>query len=132
MEVGIRPSVTAPIVYKGDRQQHLKEKVRDNSTELTVGGGAGLAAFGTINQSSRIGNSFMRALKEAKSVKVTRQNQILELVAKCKPLSKFATNPVVRKVAGGFAGLSAVTTLIGSTAKIADTYGFLSAQNPAA
>ncbi len=129
MELSIRPSVTAPIAVKTN---DIKQKVRDNSTEMTVGGGAGLAAFGTINQSSKIGSSFAKAIKSAKNIKIERQAQILELVAKCKPLSKFATNPIVKKVAGGFAGLSAVTTLIGSTAKIADTYGFLSSQNPAA
>lgn len=129
MEFSIRPSVTAPIAVKTN---DIKQKVRDNSTEMTVGGGAGLAAFGTINQSSKIGSSFAKAIKSAKNIKIERQAQILELVAKCKPLSKFATNPIVKKVAGGFAGLSAVTTLIGSTAKIADTYGFLSSQNPAA
>ena len=102
MEFSIRPSATAPIAYNNNHR--LGDKVRENSTEMTVGGGAGLAAFGTINQSSKIGNSFVKAIKSAKNVKVEKQAQILELIAKCKPLSKFATNPIVKKIAGGFAG----------------------------
>ena len=131
MELSIRPSVTAPISYKGEGER-IQQRVKDNSTELTVGGGAGLATFGAINQSSKIGNSFAKALRNAKAVKSQKTSQILELIAKCKPLAKYANNPIVKKVAGGFAGLSAVTIMIGSTAKIADTYGFLASQNPAA
>lgn len=132
MEISIRPSVTAPISYQGDREAQLSRRVKDNSTELTVGGGAGLATFATINRSSKIGNSFMKALNNAKAVKSQKQTQILELVARCKPLAKYANNPIVKKVSGCFAGLSAATIMIGSTAKIADTYGFLRDQNPAA
>ena len=67
-----------------------------------------------------------------KAIQAEKQAQLLELLGKFKPLAKFTNNPIVRKVAGGLAGLSAATTLVGSTAKIADTYGFLTAQNPAA
>ena len=131
MEISIRPSVTAPISYRGEGEQ-LRQRVRDNSTELTVGGGAGLATFGAINRSSKIGNSFVKAVRGAKAVKAEKQAQILELVSKFKPLAKYTNNPIIKKVAGGFAGLSAITIMIGSTAKIADTYGFLANQNPAA
>ncbi|MCR5266665.1 MAG: hypothetical protein K6E29_08770 [Cyanobacteria bacterium RUI128] len=131
MELAIRPSATAPIAYKGDGDRNLGQRVVDNSTGLTVGGGAGLATFGTISQSSKIGNGFVKAIKGSKAIKVQKQAQILELLAKCKPLAKFANNPLVIKGAGILAGASALTTLAGSTAKIVDTYGYLSNQNVA-
>ncbi len=132
MDITIRPSVTAPISYKGETTHRIGERVRDNSTEITAGGGAGLATFATLNQSSKIGNGLVKAVKTSKSIKDVKQAQILELLGKCKPLAKYVNNPIVRKITGGLAGLSAATTLVGSTAKIADTYGFLTAQNPAA
>ncbi len=132
MDITIRPSATAPISYKGERTHRVGERVRDNSTELTAGGGVGLATFGTINQSTKIGNGIVKAVKGSKAIQAEKQAQLLELLGKFKPLAKFTNNPIVRKVAGGLAGLSAATTLVGSTAKIADTYGFLTAQNPAA
>ena len=72
-----------------------------------------------------------KAIKGSQAIKAEKQAQILELLAKCKPLAKFVNNPIVRKGAGIFAGLSAATTLAGSTAKIVDTYGYLSSQNVA-
>ncbi len=132
MDISIRPSATAPISYKGETVHRFGEKVRDNSTEITAGGGAGFATFATINQSSKIGNGLVKAVKGSKALKVEKQAQILELMSKFKPLAKFTNNPIVKKVAGGLAGLSAATTLVGSTAKIADTYSFLSNQNPMA
>ena len=53
MELSIRPSATAPISYTGDNEK-IGQRVKDRSTELTMGGGAGVAAFGTLNQSSKI------------------------------------------------------------------------------
>lgn len=117
--------------YTGYRGEQFKQKVKDNSNELTYGGGAGLATFTTINQSSKIGNNLVRAVKTSTKIKAQKQEQILGLLAKCKPLAKFVNNPIVKKGAGIFAGLSAATTLVGSTAKIADTYGYLSNQNVA-
>ena len=49
MDITIRPSATAPISYKGERTHRVGERVRDNSTELTAGGGVGLATFGKGN-----------------------------------------------------------------------------------
>ena len=131
MELSIRPSATAPISYTGDNEK-IGQRVQDRSTELTMGGGAGVAAFGTLNQSSKIGNNLIKAVKTSKAIKAEKQAQLLKLLTKSGKLAKFATNPIVVKVAGGLAGLSAATTLVGSVAKIADTYGYLSAQNPQA
>lgn len=130
MEVSFRPSAQQ-VSYKGENSQRFGQQIKDNSTELTLGGGAGLATFGTINKSSKIGNGFVRAIKGSQAIKAEKQAQLLELVAKCKPLAKFAKNPLVVKGAGILAGASALTTLAGSTAKIVDTYGFLSSQNVA-
>lgn len=104
--------------------------VKDKSTEMQIGGGAGLATFGTLRNSSRIGNSLVKTIKSSNKIKAQKQAQLLELVAKFKPMARFANNPVVKKVAGGLAGLSAATGLVGSAAKIADTTSFLTAQNP--
>lgn len=131
MEIVLRPSATSPIAYKGDGDHKFGQRVVDNSTGLTVGGGAGLATFGTISQSSKIGNGFVKAIKGSKAIKAQKQAQILELIGKCKPLAKYVNNPLVRKGAGFLAGASALTTLAGSTAKIVDTYGYLSNQNVA-
>ncbi len=132
MELEFRPSVGAPIHYTSSKGHNIRERVRDNSTEITAGGGAGLATFGTISQSSKIGNSVVKAVKTSKAIKVEKQAQLLELLAKCEPLAKFAKNPIVVKSAGALAGLSALTTLVGSAAKIADTTSYLTAQNPQA
>ena len=131
MEVAFRPSESAPIAYKGDNDHRFGQRVVDNSTGLTVGGTAGLATFGTINQSTKIGNGFVKAIKGSKAIKAEKQAQILELLGKCKPLAKFVKNPLVVKGAGILAGASALTTLAGSTAKIVDTYGYLNNQSVA-
>ena len=116
--------------FAGERSQRIGQTVRDNSTELTVGGGAGLATFSTIKNSSRIGNSLVKAVKSSKAIKVQKQAQLLELMAKFKPLAKYTNNPIVKGAAGGLAGLSAITTLVGSSAKIVDTCSYLQSQNP--
>lgn len=124
-------TINSSTAYTGYHGEQFKQKVKDNSSELTYGGGAGLATFGTINQGSKIGNNLVKAVKSSTKIKAQKQAQILDLIAKCKPLAKFVNNPIVKKGAGLFAGLSAATTLVGSTAKIADTYGYLSSQNVA-
>ncbi|MCD8377944.1 MAG: hypothetical protein LUB59_04055 [Candidatus Gastranaerophilales bacterium] len=108
----------------------MRQKVKDNSTEITIGGGAGMATFGTLRNSSKIGTSLVQAVKSSKTMKAQKQTQILELIAKFKPLAKYVNNPIVKKSAGVLAGLSAATGLVGSSAKIADTCNFLTAQNP--
>lgn len=118
--------------FTGDGHARTKigQKVKDNSTEMTVGGGAGVATFGTLSNSSKIGNSLVKAVKTSKKLKLEKQTQILELFAKFKPMAKYVNNPIVRKAAGGLAGLSAITTLAGSSAKIVDTCSYLKSQNP--
>ncbi|MCM1265860.1 MAG: hypothetical protein NC200_06640 [Candidatus Gastranaerophilales bacterium] len=118
--------------FRGDKNHRpqIGQKVKDNSTEITVGGGAGLATFGTLSNSSKIGNNVVRAIKTSKKIKLEKQAQLLELCARFKPFARFANNPIVKKAAGGLAGLSAITTLAGSSAKIVDTCGYLRSQNP--
>ncbi len=118
--------------FQGDANRVRPENrnVKDKSTEMQIGGGAGLATFGTLRNSSKIGNSLVRSIKSSTKIKAQKQAQLLELIGKFKPLAKFANNTAVKKVAGGLAGLSAVTGLVGSAAKIADTTTFLTAQNP--
>ena len=118
--------------FQGDANRVRPENrnVKDKSTEMQIGGGAGLATFGTLRNSSKIGNSLVRSIKSSTRIKAQKQAQLLELIGKFKPLAKFANNTAVKKVAGGLAGLSAVTGLVGSAAKIADTTTFLTAQNP--
>ncbi len=118
--------------FQGDANRVRPEQrnVKDKSTEMQIGGGAGLATFGTLRNSSKIGNSLVRSIKSSTKIKAQKQAQLLELIGKFKPLAKFANNTAVKKVAGGLAGLSAVTGLVGSAAKIADTTTFLTAQNP--
>lgn len=125
MDITVKP---VSVSYRGEQ---FRERVRDNSTELAVGGGAGAATFGVVSNSSKIGNSIVRALNKSKIIKAEKQTQLLDLIAKGK-FAKFAKNPIVVKGAGLLAGMSAVTSLVGSTAKIADTYGYLSSQNPEA
>ena len=118
--------------FQGDANRVRPENrnVKDKSTEMQIGGGAGLATFGTLRNSSKIGNSLVRSIKSSTKIKAQKQAQLLELIGKFKPLAKFANNTAVKKVAGGLAGLSAVTGLVGSAAKIADTTTFFTAQNP--
>lgn len=127
--LGVQLSSTS---FQGDANRVRPEhrNVKDKSTEMQIGGGAGLATFGTLRNSSKIGNSLVRSIKSSTKIKAQKQAQLLELIGKFKPLAKFANNAAVKKVAGGLAGLSAVTGLVGSAAKIADTTTFLTAQNP--
>lgn len=104
----------------------VRRKINENSTQLTLEGSAGVAAFGTLRNSGRIGNKLVSAVKASKNIKITKQQQLLKIFAKCEPLAKHLNNPVVKGAAGVLAGLSAATALVGSTAKIADTYNYLS------
>lgn len=115
------------VTYTSDR--NIKQTMKDNSTEMTLGGGAGVATFGTINQSSKIGNNVIKMVKSSNRIKADKQAKIINLLENSKYFAKFAKNPIVKKVAGGLAGLSAATALVGSTAKIADTGAFLTSLN---
>lgn len=103
---------------------------RDNSTQLALEGTAGMAAFGTIRNSSKIGKNVVSAIKTSKMIKADKQAKLLKLAGDFKPLAKYINNPVVKGVAGALAGLSAATALVGSTAKIADTCSYLQGINP--
>ena len=129
MQLGINPA-SATIAYKGN-PYCTTEKPRDNAKSMALGGGAGAVAMGTINKSSKIGNRLVKAIKTSKAIKADRQAKLIALLTKTR-FAKLAKNPIVVKGAGALAGLSAVTALVGSAAKIADTYGFLSSQNPEA
>lgn len=127
--LSIKPSVMTQVAFKGEYDRSsLSEKARDNSTAMTLGGGAGVATFGTISNSSKIGTNMVKIINNSKNIKADKQAKILSILEHCKPLAGMAKNPIVKKVAGGLAGLSAATTLVGSTAKIADTYGYLANQ----
>ena len=116
--------------YANNNYQHVKEKVHDNSTQMTIDGSAGLATFGVIRNSGKIGNNVVRAIENSKAIKVDKQAKILKIISKCKHIAKFANNPVVKGTAGVLGGLSAATALVGSTAKIADTCSYLQGLNP--
>lgn len=117
------------IAYKGNPYCASEHAKNDNSKKVAIGGGAGAAAMGTINKSSKIGNSLIRTIKNSKAIKVDKQEQLINILTKTR-FAKFANNPIVTKTAGVLAGMSAATALVGSAAKIADTYGFLASQNP--
>lgn len=106
----------------------INQKIKDNSTEMQIGGGAGLATFGALRNSSKIGNSVVKAIKTSKNVKADKQAKLLGLLSKVKPLAKYTNNPIVKNTAGCLAGLCAMTGFAGSMAKIADTCSFLTAQ----
>ena len=118
------------VSYRGDRSQALEQKIKDNSTGMTIGGATGAVTFATISQSSKIGNGLVGTLKRTSSIKTARQNQLLSLLEKCKPLAKFANNPLVKRCAGVLGGLSAATSLLVTAAQASDTCEFLMAQNP--
>ena len=114
------------VSYTGN---NIGQTIKDNSTEMTYGGGAGLATVGAFNQSAKVGSRISKVIQTSKNIKADKQAKILSLIEKCAPLAKFAKNPVVKKVAGGLAGLSAATTLVGAGAKIVDTGGYLNSLN---
>jgi len=78
--------------FTSETRPSMKQRVKDNSTEMQIGGGAGVATFGTLSNSSRIGNSFVKAVKTSKNIKMEKQTQLLELAAKFKPLAKYVNS----------------------------------------
>jgi hypothetical protein len=92
---------------------------------MTLEGSAGVATFGALRNSSKIGNNIVRAIKTSKAIKVDKQTKLLKILSNIKPVAKYVNNPIVKGAAGALAGLSAVTALVGSTAKIADTCNYL-------
>ena len=117
-------------IQYGSKAQDIKQQINDNSTQMTREGAVGLATFGTIRNSSKIGNKFVNAVKTSKMIKADKQAKLLKLAGEFKPLAKHINHPVVKGIAGVLAGLSAATALVGSTVKIADTANYLKGLNP--
>ena len=124
-------SYNSTIQY-GSRAQDVKQHINENSTQMTREGAVGLATFGTIRNSSKIGNKLVNAVKTSKIIKADKQAKLLQLASRIKPLAKHLNNPIIKGTAGVLAGLSAATALVGSTAKIADTANYLKGLNPEA
>lgn len=114
------------------KYQQAKQTISDNSTQIAVEGGVGAATFGAIRNSSKIGKSVSQAVKTSKLIKVDKQAKLLKILEGCKPLARFAKIPVVKKAAGVLGGVFAATSLVGATAKIADTCNYLQNSNPQA
>ena len=110
--------------------QNVRQKISDNSTQMAIEGGAGAATMGAIRNSGKIGNNVVRMIKSSQSIQADKQAKLLKLLEKCEPLAKYAKTPFVKKTAGVLGGMFAATSLVGSTAKIADTYGYLNGLNP--
>lgn len=109
--------------------QQAKQKINDNSTQMAVEGGVGAATFGVIKNSGKIGKSVSQAVKTSKLIKADKQAKLLKIMEGCKPLAKYVKNPVVQKATGALGGLFATVSLVGSTAKIADTCNYLQGLN---
>ncbi len=104
-----------------EKVQRAKQAVKDNSTEMAVGGGVGAATFQTLRNGSKIGNSVTRLIQESKIIKASNKAKILKIFEK----SKFLRNPVIQKIAGPLAGFAGLSAVVGSATKIADTCQFL-------
>lgn len=107
------------------RYQQAKQRIHDNSTQLAVEGGAGAATFAAIRNSGKIGTRVTQAVKNSQIIKADKQAKLLKIMENCKPLAKYAKNPIVKKATGALGGLFAATSLVGATAKIADTCNYL-------
>ena len=117
------------VSYSGQRYQQAKQKINDNSTQIAVEGGVGAATFGAIRNSGQIGQKVSQAVKTSKLIKADKQAKLLKIMEGCKPLAKFTKNPAVKKAAGVLGGVFAATSLVGATAKIADTCNYLQGIN---
>lgn len=115
-----------------NRYQQAKQTINDNSTQLAVEGGVGAATFGAIRNSGQIGKKVSQAVKGSKLIQADKQAKLLKIIEKCEPIAKYAKNPIVKKATGVLGGLFAATSLVGSTAKIADTCNYLNGLNPEA
>ena len=101
--------------------QEIKANIEDNSGKYAAGGGVGVATFGALRNSTKIGTRAVQTINESRILHAAKKAKILKIFSKF----KFLRNPMVQKIAGplaAFAGLSAVT---GSAVKIVDTCQFL-------
>lgn len=111
-----------------EQMQRAKQKVQDNSTEMAVGGTVGTATFASIRNSTKIGNSAVRLVQESKVIQASKKAKILKIFEK----GRFFKNPIVKKIAGPLATFAALSTVVGSASKIADTCTYLEGQKPIA
>ncbi len=132
MDASYNYTYNSNVSYSGQRYQQAKQTISDNSTQIAVEGGVGAATFGAIRNSSKIGKSVSQAVKTSKLIKVDKQAKLLKILEGCEPLARFAKIPVVKKAAGVLGGVFAATSLVGATAKIADTCNYLQNSNPQA
>lgn len=105
-----------------------KQSVKENSTEMVVGGTLGAGTFQALRNSSKIGNSAMKLIQESKLIQASNKAKILKIFEK----GKFLKHPVVKKIAGPLAAFAALSTVVGSAAKIADTCQYIEGQRPIA
>ena len=111
-----------------EQVQRAKQRAQENSTEMAVGGAVGTATFATLKNSTKIGNSAVKLVQESKLLQATKKAKILKIFGK----AKFLKNPVVQKIAGPLAGFAALSSVVGSASKIADTCTYLEGQRPIA
>lgn len=105
-----------------------KQNVKENSGEIAAGGAVGTATFATLRNSSKIGNSLTKLVQESKVIQASNKAKILKIFSK----GHFLSNPIVKKIAGPLAGFAALSTVVGSAAKVADTCQYLEGQRPIA
>ena len=123
---GVSNTTFVGVPHRGiskEQVQKAKQSVKENSTEMAVGGTVGAATFQTLRNGSRVGNSMTRLIQESKIIKASNKAKILKIFEKC----KFLKHPVVQKISGPLAGFAALSTVVGSAAKIADTCQYLEA-----
>ena len=111
-----------------EQVQRAKQRAQENSTEMAVGGAVGTATFATLKNSTKIGNSAVKLVQESKLLQASKKAKILKIFGK----AKFLKNPVVQKIAGPLAGFAALSSVVGSASKIADTCTYLEGQRPIA
>ena len=121
---GVSNTTFVGVPHRGiskEQVQKAKQSVKENSTEMAVGGTVGAATFQTLRNGSRVGNSINRLIQETKLIKASNKAKILKIFEK----GRFLNHPVVKKVAGPLAGFAALSTVVGSAAKIADTCQYI-------
>lgn len=111
-----------------EQVQRAKQRAQENSTEMAVGGAVGTATFATLKNSTKVGNSAVKLVQESKLLQASKKAKILKIFGK----AKFLKNPVVQKIAGPLAGFAALSSVVGSASKIADTCTYLEGQRPIA
>lgn len=104
-----------------DQMNRARQNVKENSGEIAVGGAVGTATFTTLRNSSRIGNSAVKLVQESQLIKASNKAKILKIFER----GKFMSHPIVRKIAGPLASFAALSSVVGSAAKIADTCQYL-------